>query len=216
MRTFKATIKKGKSIEFNARWYKDGHGTWRFVSGIARYLVDEQHVDLNRLWLATGGSDNLGKSGSRFTTEEMMRFYVSLGYSLSGFYEIFGEKAEIWIDGAKMGTTPTNLTLKRKDEYLLTIKKEGYKESTLKIKHETSSWIIGNIIFGGIIGCGIDFINGGAYDLSPERLDVSLTKISELDGQTLLVPDKYYKSINEIRFLNEKGLPEITITITAD
>ncbi len=123
------------------------------------------------------------------------------------------DEAEIWIDGARMGTTPTNITLKRKGEYLVTIKKDGYKEATVKIAHETSSWIIGNIIFGGIIGCGIDFLNGGAYDLTPERLDVSLTKLSNLDGQTLLIPDKYYNSVREIRFLDDNGIPQITITI---
>lgn len=125
-------------------------------------------------------------------------------------------EAEIWIDTAKVGTTPTKVELKRKGEYLVTIKKAGYKESTIKIEHQASAWIIGNIIFGGIIGCGIDFLTGGAYDLSSDTLDVSLTKLESLDGQTILIPDKYYNSINEIRFLDDNGIPQITITIKSE
>lgn len=86
MRHRKAIVRCGKKVSFEARWYKDEAGVERFVPGIARYLTDQQGVDLNKLCLAF--------NYNTFSLEEYMRFYASLGYSLSGFYEIF-EKAEI-------------------------------------------------------------------------------------------------------------------------
>jgi len=124
------------------------------------------------------------------------------------------DEAEVWIDGARMGTTPTKVTLKRKNDYLVTVKKEGYKEATVKIEGSTSAWIIGNIVFGGIIGCTIDLITGGAYDLSPERVDISLTKLAELDGQTIHIDRATLDNIKQLRLLDENGNPEVVVDIT--
>jgi hypothetical protein len=33
-----------------------------------------------------------------------------------------------------------------------------------------SGWVWGNIAFGGLIGLGVDFISGGAYQLYPDNL----------------------------------------------
>jgi hypothetical protein len=123
------------------------------------------------------------------------------------------DQAEIWIDGAKMGSTPTKITLKRKDNYLVTIKKEGYKEATMKIEGTASAWLIGNIIFGGIIGCGIDLITGGAYDLKPEYVDINLTKLAQLDGKTIHLNRSQLDKIKQLRLLNESGKPEVVINI---
>lgn len=124
------------------------------------------------------------------------------------------DEAEVWIDGARMGTTPTKVNLKRKSDYLVTVKKEGYKEATVKIEGSTSAWIIGNVIFGGIIGCGIDFITGGAYDLKPERVDINMTKLAELDGKTIHIDRAELDKIKQLRFLDENGNPEVVVDIT--
>jgi hypothetical protein len=129
------------------------------------------------------------------------------------------DEADVWIDGARMGTTPTKLTLKRKNEYLVTVKKEGYKETTLKIERITSGWIIGNIIFGvgGIIGCGIDFINGAAYDLKPEQpeqVDIRLTQLADLDGKTIYMNQAQLDRIKQLRFLDPNGNPKVVIDVT--
>jgi hypothetical protein len=123
------------------------------------------------------------------------------------------DEAEVWIDGARMGTTPTKVTLKRKDNYLVTIKKEGYKEATVKIEGATSAWIIGNIIFGGIIGCGIDLLTGGAYDLKPERVDINITKLAQLDGQTIHLDRAQLDNIKQFRLINDSGNPEVVVNI---
>ena len=124
------------------------------------------------------------------------------------------DQAEVWIDGARMATTPTKVTLKRKDDYLVTIKKEGYKKATVKIEGTTSAWIIGNVIFGGIIGCGVDLITGGAYDLKPERVDINLTKLAALDGKTIHIDRDRLDKIKQLRFCDASGNPELVVNIS--
>jgi len=96
----------------------------------------------------------------------------------------------------------------------LTVKKEGYKEATVKIDGTTSAWIIGNVIFGGIIGCGIDFLTGGAYDLKPERVDMNLTKLAQLDGKTIHIDRAQLDNIKQLRFIGDDGKPEVIVDIT--
>jgi hypothetical protein len=91
------------------------------------------------------------------------------------------EDAEVWIDGSNRGTTPSKITLSRKNDYYVIVKKEGFEESSTKIRRETSGWLLGNIIFGGLIGCAIDFSSGGAYDLHPKNLDIILTESEQLN-----------------------------------
>lgn len=124
------------------------------------------------------------------------------------------DDAEVWIDGVRMGATPTKVTLKRKDNYLVTVKKEGYKDATVKIEGSTSAWIIGNVIFGGIIGCGIDFLSGAAYDLKPERIDVNLTGMSAFNGATIHIDRAELDRIKQMRFLDDNGSPEVVVDIT--
>ncbi len=124
------------------------------------------------------------------------------------------DDAEVWVDGARLGKTPTRLTLKRGDAHVISLQKEGFKESSVKIDKQVSSWIIGNIIFGGLIGCGIDFISGGAYDLKPERVDVNLTKLAQRDGEPLEIHTAQLDEIKEVRFLNDAGKPVIVATIS--
>lgn len=123
------------------------------------------------------------------------------------------DNAEVWIDGSKMGITPTRLTLKRNKDYNVKIVRQGYKEVEMKIEGKTSSWIIGNIIFGGIPGCIIDFVAGSAYDLTPERLDVNLTKVEALNGKTITIDPNTLGSLKQIRLINEKGEPEFVVNI---
>ena len=116
--------------------------------------------------------------------------------------------AEIWIDGAKLvEKSPTEITLERKNSYFVKIIKGGYEPTEIKIERKSSGWIIGNIFLGGLIGCGIDFLSGGAYDLTPESLDVNLTKIQAYHGETIMVPEESLENLKKIRILDMKGTP---------
>ena len=37
-----------------------------------------------------------------------------------------------------------------------------------------SGWVVGNILFGGLIGLAIDAISGGMYKLSPAQVSAQL------------------------------------------
>ena len=115
------------------------------------------------------------------------------------------DNAEVWVDGAKLGSTPTRLTLKRKSSHEIKISKQGYKDVTATLDNNVDAWIIGNVIFGGLIGCGIDFITGGAYDLTPERLDINLTQSTALNGQKINVYQLGSTGPKEIDFIGENG-----------
>ena len=124
------------------------------------------------------------------------------------------DDAEIWIDGARVGKTPTRLTLKRNKAHLLKIVKEGYKDSEIKIDNSMSSWIIGNVIFGGLIGCGVDLITGGAYDLKPERLDINLVKAMAYNGSTINIPQSQLDTVKELHIVDENGQSVVCINLS--
>lgn len=121
-------------------------------------------------------------------------------------------KAEVWVDGALMNSTPTTLKLKRKNDYFIRIVKEGYDPVEIKITGKPSAWIIGNVIFGGIIGCGIDFLSGGAYTLSPDRLDVNLPEIDKETG-SIILDNSRCEELREIRLIDAKGKPEVVVNL---
>jgi hypothetical protein len=123
------------------------------------------------------------------------------------------DEAEVWVDGARVGKTPTRLELKRKNDYLVRFVKEGYKPVEVKITSSTSAWIIGNVVFGGIIGCTVDLISGGAYELSPERVDVNLTEADALNGKTIFIDAESLFALKQIRFLDDQGRPEIVVDL---
>ena len=77
----------------------------------------------------------------------------------------------------------------------------------------TSAWIIGNILFGGLIECGIDLLSGGAYDLTPESLDVNLTKIQTYNGKTIMIPEGLFENLKKIRVLDDEGKPVLVAVI---
>ena len=62
----------------------DNHGTQRFIENEAvAWLLDTGQIDLNRMFLAF--------HRGHFSLEAYMEFYMSLGYTVCGFEEIFGE-----------------------------------------------------------------------------------------------------------------------------
>ena len=124
--------------------------------------------------------------------------------------------AKITVDGKVMGVVPLNLRLKRKENHVIRIEKQGYNPLEIVIMSESSSsglgilgdvlvgWLVKHIaapmipsdnlflpwVIGGIcfIGCiALDYIAGGIYVLSPSELHVTLTKIKELPQTGLLI-----------------------------
>jgi hypothetical protein len=76
-------------------------------------------------------------------------------------------------------TTPCTLRLPRKEAFDVTFSMDGYQEGTA---HVTSGWsragtqtfVVGNIILGGLVGMGVDASNGATRDLNPNPLVATL------------------------------------------
>ena len=76
--------------------------------------------------------------------------------------------------GNKSITTPGELVVKNNKPETLVITKSGYKSMNIYFEQAMSGWVWGNILVGGIIGVGIDYISGGAYRLAPNNVNVTL------------------------------------------
>jgi hypothetical protein len=86
--------------------------------------------------------------------------------------------ATIKLDNGMTFTTPSSIKLERKRDYVLTISKQGYMSQTIPINSVLSGWLAGNIVFGGIIGGGVDLASGAAYTLTPSKIAFSLQPLA--------------------------------------
>jgi hypothetical protein len=79
------------------------------------------------------------------------------------------EGARVSLDGYPCGTTPCTVTFKRDCEGILTFEHPGYRKHMVDIDKTLNGWFVGNILFGGLIGIGIDLVasNQGKYPGDP-------------------------------------------------
>lgn len=64
-----------------------------------------------------------------------------------------------------VNNTPGSVTIHRSYQDLdILCRKPGYKVANLKVKSNTKPMAFGNVLFGGVIGAGVDMANGSAYD----------------------------------------------------
>jgi hypothetical protein len=75
------------------------------------------------------------------------------------------------------GTTPSTISLPRKNEYQVRITLEGYAPQTTSLSRGINGWIWGNLFVGWILGFGIDFLTGSAYKLEPSLVQVSMQQV---------------------------------------
>lgn len=65
-------------------------------------------------------------------------------------------------------TTPGSATVNRSFEDMsITCKKDAHAPGVLTVKSSTKAMAFGNILFGGVIGAGVDVATGAAYDYPP-------------------------------------------------
>ncbi len=82
--------------------------------------------------------------------------------------------AAVTINGQNMGNTPMILDLKRKNSYMVRFELPGYETYETNLTRNTSGWVWGNIVFGGIIGLVVDASSGGMYKLTPEQISAEM------------------------------------------
>lgn len=76
--------------------------------------------------------------------------------------------ATVLIDGVAMGKTPCTLPVPRKGfDKAVEFKRPGYKTVSYELKNGLNLAVAGNIIFGGVIGLGVDAISGRGGEYQP-------------------------------------------------
>lgn len=89
--------------------------------------------------------------------------------------------AKVTLSNGMVGYTPTSFTLKRKKDYLVAIEKPGYETIRTRVSHQTAdqgaAGMAGNLIFGGIIGAGVDAISGATQELTPNPVVVKMVPL---------------------------------------
>jgi hypothetical protein len=71
-------------------------------------------------------------------------------------------------------TTPGSIIVQRSfDDLGVTCTKQDYAQGTVALKSSTKAMAFGNILFGGVIGVGVDVATGAAYDY-PNVVSVAL------------------------------------------
>ncbi len=96
--------------------------------------------------------------------------------------------ATIQFDNGMVYTTPSQVKLERKKDYVVTISKPGYQTQTLPITSVLSGWLAGNLLLGGIIGGAVDMASGAAWTLTPEAVNVTLHPLAPGEVAAPAVP----------------------------
>jgi hypothetical protein len=78
--------------------------------------------------------------------------------------------------------TPCTLTVSRKDEFVVSVQKDGFERARVPVTTEIA-WtggaaFAGNVIIGGVVGMGADMATGAALDHTPNPVSVSLRPIA--------------------------------------
>ena len=64
-----------------------------------------------------------------------------------------------------VNNTPGSVTVHRSYKDLtVNCEKKGYPKSVKNVASKTKAMAFGNVVFGGIIGAGVDVVDGSAYD----------------------------------------------------
>jgi len=86
------------------------------------------------------------------------------------------QRAEVWVNGAKMGETPVALKLECKKTYTIEFKKEGFETRTYTINnHVGAGWIILDVL-AGLVGVIVDAATGAWYSLDQKNVNAILKK----------------------------------------
>ncbi len=88
--------------------------------------------------------------------------------------------AEIELSSGERCLSPCTLQKKRKDTFLVTIRKSCYRTVQTQVVSQVAgagaAGMAGNVIVGGIIGAGVDAASGATKELKPNPLVVRLER----------------------------------------
>ena len=98
--------------------------------------------------------------------------------------------------------TPCSIELKRNQDHIITISKEGFENQSVTCKHVLRAAVVGYILLPfGLIGAVVDVATGSLYRLTPEAISLELKPvIAELEKPGLPI-DK----LKELEGLKNSG-----------
>lgn len=115
--------------------------------------------------------------------------------------------ADVLIDQVNKGETPTSAQLSRKESHIVTFKKDGYEDVTVKVdrKFDGATVILGNLVSWWLIGVVVDVASGAAYTLSPADIQGNL---NELQAAGIIdenqIPDQQKNTVHVIMLTKEQ------------
>ena len=94
------------------------------------------------------------------------------------------EGAEVMFNKQVLGKTPLVVKLKRGQEGMLSVKKEGYQPYQIAVnkKINTIFWV--NILSGGLLGSSTDYSTGAMYEYEPSTYFASLKQLGAKTDDT--------------------------------
>lgn len=73
-------------------------------------------------------------------------------------------------------STPGSVTINRSyNDLKVNCQKHGYRPTFKQVASKTKGMAFGNVVFGGVIGAGVDVADGAAYDY-PTDIDLPMKK----------------------------------------
>lgn len=83
--------------------------------------------------------------------------------------------------------TPCTITISRKDEFNVSIEKDGFQRAQVPVITEVSgaggAAFAGNILLGGVVGMGADAVTGAAYNHTPNPVFVTLKPLKAAEPE---------------------------------
>lgn len=82
----------------------------------------------------------------------------------------------MYVNGDYRGATPLSVSVTRKDDHRLRVECPGYPAHERLVESRFNGWVLGNLLFGGIIGLVVDIASGATSTPSPGHVDVRFAK----------------------------------------
>lgn len=88
--------------------------------------------------------------------------------------------AQVKLSNGMTGTTPTSFKVKRKDNLIVTVSKQGYETASINVTSQVAgaggAAMAGNVLVGGIIGAAVDASTGAMNELKPNPVKITLNR----------------------------------------
>ncbi len=86
--------------------------------------------------------------------------------------------ADVKVSSGQTCVTPCTMTFGRKDEFTVTVSKPGYHIAQVPVKTQVAgagaAGFVGNAVFGGPVGAGVDVATGATLEHFPNPVIVDL------------------------------------------